>query len=110
MITDTDASDGFATILAEVPLGQMFGYSTELRSATQVRGIDCFYSANVPSQEVFVLILTHHVDYAVIAVKHFETCVVLGDWALPCGPIPIPMATNHCIAGQGRVYDGVPAA
>lgn len=36
MISDTDANDGFATITAEVPLANMFGYSTELRSATQV--------------------------------------------------------------------------
>ncbi|KNC81128.1 elongation factor G, mitochondrial, partial [Sphaeroforma arctica JP610] len=36
MINDTDASDGFCTITAEIPLANMFGYSSELRSSTQV--------------------------------------------------------------------------
>lgn len=36
VILNTDTSDGYCVIDAEVPLNNMFGYSTELRSATQV--------------------------------------------------------------------------
>jgi elongation factor G len=35
MIVGTTEQDGFAAIEAEVPLAEMFGYSTDLRSATQ---------------------------------------------------------------------------
>ncbi len=35
MIIGTTEQDGFAAIEAEVPLAEMFGYSTDLRSATQ---------------------------------------------------------------------------
>eukprot|EP00123_Amoebidium_parasiticum_P001443 comp12529_c0_seq1/m.7517 comp12529_c0_seq1/g.7517 ORF comp12529_c0_seq1/g.7517 comp12529_c0_seq1/m.7517 type:complete len:755 (-) comp12529_c0_seq1:238-2502(-) len=38
MITDTDSHHGYAVIDAEVPLNMMFGYSNELRSATQGKG------------------------------------------------------------------------
>eukprot|EP01134_Creolimax_fragrantissima_P007779 CFRG7779T1 len=38
MISDTDASDGFCIITAEIPLANMFGYSSELRSGTQGKG------------------------------------------------------------------------
>lgn len=38
IITGTDANQGWFTIYAQVPLNNMFGYSTELRSSTQGKG------------------------------------------------------------------------
>lgn len=38
IIVSTDANEGWCCISSEVPLNNMFGYSTELRSATQGRG------------------------------------------------------------------------
>ena len=38
IIAGTTTIEGFVTIDAEVPLSEMFGYSTELRSATQGKG------------------------------------------------------------------------
>lgn len=38
MINGTQTQEGFVTVEAEVPLSEMFGYSTELRSATQGKG------------------------------------------------------------------------
>ena len=35
VILSTETSEGFATAIAEVPLSEMFGYSTAVRSATQ---------------------------------------------------------------------------
>ena len=35
MIVGTQDDDGFCRVEAEVPLGEMFGYSTVLRSATK---------------------------------------------------------------------------
>jgi elongation factor G len=35
MLLGSDMRDEYAVILAEVPLGEMFGYSTDLRSKTQ---------------------------------------------------------------------------
>lgn len=38
IIQGTSSNEGFVTIEAEVPLTEMFGYSTDLRSATQGKG------------------------------------------------------------------------
>ena len=41
IITGTDGSEGWFTLYAEVPLNDMFGYSSELRSTTQGKGKAC---------------------------------------------------------------------
>ena len=38
MIQGTTTQEGFVTIESEVPLSEMFGYSTDLRSVTQGKG------------------------------------------------------------------------
>ncbi|OFZ19992.1 MAG: translation elongation factor G [Bdellovibrionales bacterium GWB1_55_8] len=38
MIANSQTNEGYAVIEAEVPLNEMFGYSTDLRSATQGKG------------------------------------------------------------------------
>ncbi len=38
MILNSQTNEGYAVIEAEVPLTEMFGYSTDLRSATQGKG------------------------------------------------------------------------
>ncbi len=38
IINGTTTNEGFVTVEAEVPLSEMFGYSTDLRSATQGKG------------------------------------------------------------------------
>jgi len=37
-VNDSESAEGYCTILADVPLNEMFGYSTELRAATQGKG------------------------------------------------------------------------
>jgi elongation factor G len=38
IILGTDSNEGYSIITAEVPLSEMFGYSTDLRSATKGKG------------------------------------------------------------------------
>lgn len=38
LITETDNANGYVRAIAEVPLANMFGYSTDLRSSTQGKG------------------------------------------------------------------------
>jgi elongation factor G len=38
VIGDTETSDDYVSITAEVPLNDMFGFSTDLRSSTQGKG------------------------------------------------------------------------
>jgi elongation factor G len=52
-------SDDVVTITAQVPLNTMFGYSTDLRSATQGKGnytMEFAHYAPVPKQEQEVMI------------------------------------------------------
>lgn len=37
-VMDTDSREDFVNISADIPLNQMFGYSTDLRSITQGKG------------------------------------------------------------------------
>lgn len=38
VINDSEVRDGYATVNAQIPLNQMFGYSSDLRSASQGKG------------------------------------------------------------------------
>jgi len=61
-ITGTSESDGFARIEAEVPLSEMFGFSTILRSATQGKAdftMEFSKYAQVPSSIAESLVKAH---------------------------------------------------
>jgi len=48
-VVNTEARDDYVTITADVPLTNMFGYSTDLRSATQGKGeFTMEYKENLP--------------------------------------------------------------
>ena len=62
MIKNTTSQSKFVTIEAEVPLAEMFNYSTELRSATQGKGeftMEFAYYAQVPRNLQEELIKQH---------------------------------------------------
>ena len=51
IIVNTSSNEGYAVIEAEVPLNEMFGYSTDLRSTTPGKGeftMEFFKYAAVP--------------------------------------------------------------
>jgi elongation factor G len=62
VIMSTETAENYVTAVAEIPLNMMFGYSTDLRSATQGKGEFtmefCKYQA-VPKFEQDTLIAEH---------------------------------------------------
>jgi elongation factor G len=63
IVVGTTDTDGFVRIEAEVPLAEMFGYSTVLRSSTQGKGeftMEFSRYCPVPQQTAEELIKAHH--------------------------------------------------
>ncbi|CAL4069387.1 unnamed protein product, partial [Meganyctiphanes norvegica] len=62
IITGSDANEGWFTLYCEVPLNDMFGYSTELRSSTQGKGeFSMEYSNYAPARaEVMEKMIDEH--------------------------------------------------
>ncbi|RKG80041.1 elongation factor G [Corallococcus terminator] len=61
-ILNTETAEGYLTAVAEVPLNTMFGYSTDLRSATQGKGeftMEFAKYSQVPKNEAEALMTTY---------------------------------------------------
>ena len=61
-ILNTETAEGYLTAVAEVPLNTMFGYSTDLRSATQGKGeftMEFARYSQVPKNEAEALMATY---------------------------------------------------
>ncbi|MCY1045134.1 elongation factor G [Corallococcus sp. bb12-1] len=61
-ILNTETAEGYLTAVAEVPLNTMFGYSTDLRSATQGKGeftMEFARYSQVPKNEAEALMTTY---------------------------------------------------